>query len=135
MRSIRLTAGVIVVAAAFLVPNRAGLSAQGTSDAIVPFTIAVPDAVLADLKDRLARTRFPDEIEGSGWEYGTNLSYMRELITYWRTRFDWRAQERRLKHLPPVTPRGDGRDNQFIHQPSGPARALPPVFVHARARA
>jgi microsomal epoxide hydrolase len=95
MRSIRLTAGVIVVAAAFLVPNRAGLSAQGTSDAIVPFTIAVPDAVLAELKDRLTRTRFPDEIEGSGWEYGTNLSYLRELVTYWRTQFAWRAQERR----------------------------------------
>jgi microsomal epoxide hydrolase len=130
MRGVRLTVGVVVVAAAFLVPNRAGLSAQGRGDAIVPFRIAVPDAVLADLQDRLARTRFPDEIEGSGWEYGTNLSYMRELITYWRTRFDWRAQERRLNQLPQFTTRIDGMDIHFIHQRSARADAIPLVFVH-----
>jgi microsomal epoxide hydrolase len=130
MRDVRLTIGVIVMAAAFLVPHRAGLSAQGSGDAIVPFTIAVPDAVLADLHDRLARTRFPDEIEGSGWEYGTNLSYMRELVTYWRTRFDWRAQERRLNQMPQFTTRIDGMDIHFIHQRSARADAIPLVFVH-----
>jgi microsomal epoxide hydrolase len=130
MRSLRVTVGVVVVAAALLVPNRAGLSAQGSSNAIVPFTIAVPDAVLTDLNDRLARTRFPDEIEGSGWEYGTNLSYLRELVTYWRTRFDWRAQERRLNQMPQFTTRIDGIDVHFIHQRSARANAIPLVFVH-----
>ena len=56
-----------------------------------PFRIAVPDAVLIDLRERLVRTRFPDEIPGSGWGYGTALAYMRELIAYWRDRYDWRA--------------------------------------------
>ena len=71
-----------------------------SSEAIVPFRINVPNAVLVDLKERLARTRFPSEIEGSGWDYGTNLAYLKELVTYWRTKFDWREQERRLNQLP-----------------------------------
>src|SRR5262245_45033900 len=54
--------------------------AQSNHGAIVPFTIAVPEAVLTDLKERLTRTRWPGEIEGSGWEYGTNLAYLRELV-------------------------------------------------------
>jgi microsomal epoxide hydrolase len=90
----------------------------------------VPDAVLKDLKDRLARTRFPDEIEGSGWDYGTNLSYLRELVTYWRTTFDWRAQERKLNQLPQFKTRIDGLDIHFIHQRSTRADAVPLVFVH-----
>ena len=64
--------------------------------AIRPFEINVPDTVLDDLKARLDRTRLPDEIDGSGWDYGTPLGYLTELITYWRDEFDWRAQERRL---------------------------------------
>jgi len=60
---------------------------------IHPFTIQIPQAVLDDLSERLARTRWPDEVDGAGWDYGTNLAYLRELVDYWRTRFDWRAQE------------------------------------------
>jgi len=52
------------------------------------FTIAVPDAVLTDLRERLARTRLPGEVRDSGWTYGTNLAYLKELIEYWRTRYD-----------------------------------------------
>src|SRR5438093_13377896 len=62
---------------------------------IEPFRIAVPDAVLADLRERLARTRFPDEIPASGGTYGTNLAYLPQLVAYWRERFDWRAAEAR----------------------------------------
>ena len=50
---------------------------------VEPFRIAVPDAVLTDLRERLARTRFPDEIADSGWTYGTNRAYLRELVAYW----------------------------------------------------
>ncbi|HSV05155.1 MAG TPA: epoxide hydrolase N-terminal domain-containing protein, partial [Candidatus Binatus sp.] len=63
---------------------------------IAPFRIDVPDTVLTDLRERLARTRLPDEIPGSGWTYGTNLAYLHELVTYWRERYDWRAAEARL---------------------------------------
>ena len=57
--------------------------------AITPFKVEVPDNVLQDLKERLARTRWPDEIPGSGWDYGSNLDYIKELVDYWRAKFDW----------------------------------------------
>ena len=127
----RLTVGVCLVAAGLLIGigARPRVLAQGTA-AIVPFKIAVPDAVLTDLKDRLARTRFPSQIEGSGWDYGTNLSYLRELVTYWQTKFDWRAQERKLNQLPQFKTNIDGLDIHFIHQKSSRTDAIPLVFVH-----
>jgi hypothetical protein len=60
------------------------------SDAIRPYKIEVPDAVLADLRERLARTRWPDQIPGTGWEYGTELAYLKQLCETWRTAYDWR---------------------------------------------
>ena len=127
----RLSLGVCLVAAGLLagLGHSGRVLAQGTAP-IVPFKIAVPDAVLADLKDRLARTRFPSEIEGSGWDYGTNLSYLRELVTFWRTSFDWRAQERKLNQLPQFKTQIDGLDIHFIHQKSSRTDAIPLVFVH-----
>jgi len=89
-----------------------GVGPQGQpamqTPAITPFTIRVPDAVLTDLKTRLAMTRFPDEIAGSGWDYGTNLGYMKELVAYWQTKFDWRPQERRLNQTRQFTTNIDG---------------------------
>jgi microsomal epoxide hydrolase len=104
--------------------------AQSKADAVVPFKINVPEPVLADLKDRLTRTRFPGEIDGSGWQYGTNLAYLRELVTYWRTTFDWRAQERRLNQLPQFKTTIDDIDVHFVHQRSSNPNAIPLVFIH-----
>jgi epoxide hydrolase len=104
--------------------------AQSAGDTITPFRIQVPDDVLKDLKDRLARTRFPSEIENSGWDYGTNLGYLKELVTYWQTRFDWRAQERRLNQLPQFKTTIDGVDVHFVHQRSSHATATPLVLIH-----
>ena len=64
-----------------------------------PFTIHVSDDVLEDLRRRLGDTRFPDEIPGAGWDYGSNLDYLKALVHYWRTDFDWRAQEEKLNRL------------------------------------
>ena len=61
-----------------------------------PFRVALPDSLLADLRERLDRTRWPDEIPGSGWSYGTSLSYAKELAAYWKDEHDWRAQETRF---------------------------------------
>src|SRR6516162_3666957 len=102
-----MTRQILGVATALLLAAGAGMvsgSAQTAStrstgagsDAIVPFKIHVPDDVLRDLKARLARTRFPDEIPGTGWDYGTDLAYLKSLVAYWQDRFDWRAQERKL---------------------------------------
>ena len=104
--------------------------AQATGDAVVPFRIQVSDAVLRDLKDRLARTRFPTEIDASGWDYGTNLAYLKELVAYWQTRFDWRAQERRLNQLPQFKTVIDGTEVHFVHKRSSHAAATPLVLIH-----
>ena len=104
--------------------------APAASAAVVPFKISVPDAALKDLKDRLARARLPDEIPGSGWEYGTNLRYLTELVSYWREKFDWRAAERRLNSFDQFKTNIDGIDIHFIHQRSREPNALPLVLTH-----
>src|SRR5690242_15688315 len=73
--------------------------AQTDRETIRPFTIHVDDSVLADLKAKLARARIPEPLEGDGWTYGTDTAYLRSLVAYWRDRFDWREQERRLNRL------------------------------------
>src|SRR6516162_11377276 len=60
-----------------------------------PFTLNVPDEAIADLRERLARTRYPDQAPGEPWAYGTDVGYLRQLVDYWRTAFDWRAEEAR----------------------------------------
>ena len=104
--------------------------AQTPGSKVVPFRIHVPDSVLGDLKDRLARTRFPDQIAGSGWEYGTDLAYLKELVAYWRTTFNWREQERRLNAFTQFTTNIDGIDVHFIHQRSPNPNAFPIVMTH-----
>src|SRR5262245_4453795 len=99
--------------------------ARVPEDAVVPFKIHVPDSVLRDLKERLARTRFPDEIESSGWEYGASLSYMKELVAYWRVKYDWRKQEAALNKFDQYTTTIDGLRVHFIHQRSSNPNALP----------
>ncbi len=93
-----------------------------TSDAILPFNIEVDDRVLTDLKQRLSMARFPDAIPGTGWDYGTDTAYLKELVEYWRTRYDWRAQERRLNQFDHFKTNIDGLDIHFIHQ-----RAMAPT--------
>ena len=55
-----------------------------------PFNIDIPESVLIDLRKRLENVRWPDAISGSDWDYGSNLNYLKELIDYWITQFDWR---------------------------------------------
>jgi len=104
--------------------------AERASAPIRPFKIQIPDAVLKDLKDRLARTRYPDEIEGAGWDYGTNLAYLKELIAYWRSGFDWREQERQLNRFEQFKTTIDGLDVHFVHRRAKRPNALPLLIVH-----
>src|SRR5215813_5541566 len=97
---------------------------------IEPFRIAVPDAVLADLRERLARTRFPDEIPGSGWSYGTELAYLRELLAYWRDRFDWRAAEARLNAFAQFRAEVGGLGIHFIHVRGRGPKPFPLLITH-----
>jgi microsomal epoxide hydrolase len=97
---------------------------------IEPFRIAVADSVLTDLRERLARTRFPDEIPGSGWGYGSELAYVRELVGYWRERYDWRAAEARLNALPQFRAEVDGLGIHFIHVRGTGPKPMPLVITH-----
>jgi microsomal epoxide hydrolase len=100
------------------------------STELQPFSVDVPEAVLDDLRDRLARTRWPDQIPGSGWGYGTDLAYLRDVCETWRTTFDWRAQEKRFNQWPHFLTDIGGQTVHFIHARSPEPDALPLVITH-----
>jgi microsomal epoxide hydrolase len=95
------------------------------------FTLQVPQDALTDLKDRLSRTRFPDEPPGiKPWTTGTSLAYMKELIPYWSDQFDWRAWEAKLNSFKQYKLTIDGIDLHFIHEPGKRADAMPLLLSH-----
>ena len=96
---------------------------------IKPFTVSVPDPVLADLKARLARTRWPDSI-GKAWDYGTDITFLRELIDYWQNHFDPVAAVKRLNQLDHFTTDIDQRALHFIHARSSHRDAQPLLMTH-----
>jgi microsomal epoxide hydrolase len=98
--------------------------------AIRPFRISVPQAELDDLRDRLGRTRWPDQLPGVGWDYGIELVVVQELAEYWRTGYDWRAAERRLNEFPQFTTVIDGQNVHFMHVRSAEPDALPLIMTH-----
>jgi pimeloyl-ACP methyl ester carboxylesterase len=95
-----------------------------------PYRIDVPDDVLHDLGDRLSRTRWPDEIPGSEWEYGSSLAFMRHLTEYWRDGFDWRAQESELNAFDQFRATIGGIDIHFIHERGVGPDPMPLLLVH-----
>lgn len=95
-----------------------------------PFTLHVPDAAIEDLRERLARTRFPDEAPGEAWDYGTDLSTMRDLVDYWRAGFDWRAQEAALNAFPQYKVGLAGIGLHFLHVPGKGPAPLPLLVSH-----
>jgi pimeloyl-ACP methyl ester carboxylesterase len=101
--------------------------AQGKPE---PFRIAVPDEVPADLRERLARTRFPDEVPDTGWEYGANLAYVRELIDYWRTKYDWRVQEKAINRFAHFRAKVDRLGIHFIHEKGRGPNPKPLLLIH-----
>ena len=102
-----------------------------TSDAqISPFRIEIPQADLDDLRSRLARTRWPDQLQGVGWDYGIPLGYLRDLVDYWRTAYDWRVHERQLNDFPQFTTAISGQRVHFMHVRSPEPDALPLVMTH-----
>jgi epoxide hydrolase len=100
------------------------------TEPIQPFAIKVDDAVLADLHERLSRTRFADQIAGTGWEYGIPLDYLRELVAYWRDEYDWRTHEARLNELDHFRTRIDGQSIHFVHARATNPDALPVLMTH-----
>lgn len=104
--------------------------AASDPEAVRPFTIAVPDAALLDLRERLERTRLPDQIPGTAWDYGTNRAYLEELLDYWREDFDWREHELRLNAFDQFKTEIDGVDVHFVHERSSNPDAVPLLLIH-----
>ena len=100
------------------------------STAIRPFTIAIPEADHEDLRDRLARSRWPTLPPDDDWSRGVPLPYLQSLAGYWRTGFDWRAQEARLNRYPQFVTEIDGQVIHFLHIRSAESRALPLILTH-----
>jgi epoxide hydrolase len=95
-----------------------------------PFRIDVPQSDLDDLRERLARTRWTRQLPGEGRQRGVPVDYLRDLAEYWRTGFDWRAQEARLNEFPQFTDEIDGQEIHFLHVRSPRPDALPLILTH-----
>lgn len=94
------------------------------------FTIDIPIAAVDDLHRRLRDTRWPAALDDADWADGTSLRFMRRLVEYWQTDFDWRAREQQLNRLPQYMAAVDGAEVHFVHQPgTGPA-PLPLIITH-----
>lgn len=99
-------------------------------EVLAPFTLAIPEETLVDLRERLGRTRFIDEFDGSDWSYGVSRAYLQELCEYWRSTFDWRAQEAILNSFQQFKTHVDGQPIHYIQARSPEPTALPLLLVH-----
>ncbi|MFI5487715.1 epoxide hydrolase family protein [Micromonospora echinaurantiaca] len=97
---------------------------------MTPFRIDIPQADLDDLRDRLARTRWPRQLPGDGWSRGVPVDYLRDLADHWANGYDWRAQEARLNEFPQFVTEIDGLDVHFLHVRSPEPDALPLILTH-----
>ena len=100
------------------------------SDSMQPFRIEIPQADVDYLHDRLANARWPGELPGVEWARGVPLGYLKELAGYWRTQYDWRAQEAQLNQYPQFTTEIDGQRIHFLHVKSGQPGAKPLLITH-----
>jgi epoxide hydrolase len=100
-----------------------------TSD-VRPFRIEIRQTELDDLHERLARTRWPDELPGVGWSRGVPLGYLKELADYWRDEYDWRKYEAELNEFSQFTTTIDGQKLHFMHVRSPEPDALPLLLIH-----
>jgi pimeloyl-ACP methyl ester carboxylesterase len=110
------------------VPGASSQSAAGL--AFEPFQIDVPDSEIEDLRRRIATTRWPEEIPGSGWTYGADLGTIQRLAQRWATDYDWRVHEAVLNRFPQFTTEILGQRIHFIHVRSPRADAMPLILTH-----
>ena len=97
---------------------------------IEPFSLPYSESAVQDLRARLARTRWPDEIPGSAWQYGMSLDYMQELCRYWQEQFDWQAQIKRWSSLHHYRYQAQGIGIHFIHERGKGPNPMPLIITH-----
>src|SRR5437867_640243 len=96
-----------------------------------PFRIDVPEADHDDLRERLARTRWPEVPEGAGWSMGADATFMRRLADHWQNRYDWRAEEAALNAHPQFVADVDGMDLHFVHVRGKGPNPTPVLLIHS----
>ena len=106
------------------------MSQPGPAMRITPFSIHIEEETLADLRERIHTTRWPDQIPGAGWVQGVELDELRALLDYWAEVFDWRAQERALNQFHHGHADLDGARIHFIHEPAPGGQGIPLVLTH-----
>lgn len=121
------TVGVAVLSTPMASWNAQELSAQSS---IEPFEVNVDDEELDDLRLRLRNARWPPDSPGEPWSYGTDRTYLEELIAYWGGEYDWRAHERELNSFDHYMTTVDGQQLHFVHQKSRGNSSLPLVLTH-----
>ena len=99
-----------------------------------PFTVDISQQTLDDLHERLGRTRWPDEVQNAGWDYGTNLTYLKELVDYWHNTFSWRAQEAAINQSAHFRTSIDGLGIHFIHERGKGLNPMPLLILHGWSR-
>ncbi len=97
---------------------------------MIPFKIEVPESVLEDLKTRLKMTRWTDNPEGDQWSFGTNATYLKELMNYWQNSYDWRKQEAMLNQFPQFKAKVDGVDIHFVYVKGKGTNPKPLILTH-----
>ena len=97
---------------------------------ITPFKIDIPEAKLADLRQRIANTLMPSEIAGAGWSYGPTAEFVGRMVNRLKTGFDWRAQEAAINQHPQFVTEIDGQTIHFLHVASGTKNATPLLLLH-----
>ncbi|HEY4285488.1 MAG TPA: epoxide hydrolase [Puia sp.] len=97
---------------------------------IQPYSISISPFVIEDLRERLGRARWPDEISDSGWEYGTNMAFLKDLCTHWGHGFDWKEQEEQLNSFAHFQTRIDEVNLHFIHEKGKGADPIPLLLIH-----
>lgn len=102
----------------------------GQSAAIVPFEVEIPESVVADARERLRRTRWPEPETVADWSQGTPAAYLRGLCRYWLDEYDWRAAQRRLNRFPQFITEIDGLPVHFVHARSPHPDAIPLLITH-----
>jgi microsomal epoxide hydrolase len=94
------------------------------------FRIQIPDDTLDDLRGRLDRVRWPNQIDNQSWERGTELGYLKEIVSYWRNHYNWRAQEEVLNRYSQFHSVVDGIDIHFVHERGKGTNPLPIILTH-----
>ncbi len=100
------------------------------NDKINPFSIDIAPELLSDLRQRLKKTRWPDQADGAGWDYGTNLGYLKELVDYWQHQYDWRRQETALNQFAHFKTEVDDIGIHFIHERGKGPNPFPIILTH-----